>query len=67
MKFLKLFGLASSLISVEANFQVFNKLHFAKDTTELAAHPVVQGNANVINLEVRSNNDYTGHLYIGSE
>jgi len=30
-------------------------------------HPIVQGNANVINLEVRGNNDYTGHLYIGSE
>ena len=25
------------------------------------------GSANVINLEVRGNNDYTGHLYIGSE
>ena len=25
------------------------------------------GSANVINLEVRGNNDYTGHMYIGSE
>ena len=25
------------------------------------------GNANVINLEVRGNNDYKGPLYIGSE
>ena len=28
-------------------------------------HPVVQGNANQINLEVRGNNDYFGPLFVG--
>lgn len=31
------------------------------------SHPIVQGAGNIIQLEVRSGNDYFGPLYIGSE
>lgn len=31
------------------------------------SHPKVEGSANFISLEVRSNSDYFGPLYIGSE
>lgn len=30
-------------------------------------HPLVQAQANFVNLELRGNNDYHGPLYIGSE
>lgn len=30
-------------------------------------HPMVQSQANFVNLELRGNNDYHGPLYIGSE
>jgi len=30
------------------------------------SHPLVQGQANIIKLDVRGINDYFGHLYIGS-
>ena len=29
-------------------------------------HPVVQGAGNLVNLEVRGNNDYFGPLFVGS-
>ena len=29
-------------------------------------HPRVQGSSNIVNLEVRNNNDYFGPLFVGS-
>jgi hypothetical protein len=63
MSLSKLLGITASLVFARANTQE----GLSSNTTQLSGHPIVQGNANVINLEVRGNNDYTGHLYIGSE
>ena len=30
-------------------------------------HPIVQASANVVDLEVRNDNDYRGHIYVGSK
>ena len=65
MSFAKLIGITASLFLAKA--ETLNSTDISANTTILSKHPIVQGNANVINLEVRGNNDYSGSLYIGSE
>ena len=61
MKYLRN-AIMASLLNTGLSIDVTEKLI----EFESAAHPIVQADANVVNIESMGNNDYHGVVYVGS-